>query len=115
MSGVESDVAWDPSHVVAEATYVWAAPHPAADVVAEMLEGTEVMVQQRLEEWAYAVDVDGWGGWVDARRLRVFPSRMLRAAASAKSARQAAWRRPVIAAVAAAAVVIGVTIRMSGG
>jgi SH3-like domain-containing protein len=47
----------------------WPAPDPAQTVAATLSPGLEVEVAERAGDWARVVAVNGWTGWVDARRL----------------------------------------------
>jgi SH3-like domain-containing protein len=47
----------------------WPAPDPARQIVATLNAGLEIAVAERAGDWARVVAVNGWTGWVDARRL----------------------------------------------
>jgi RsiW-degrading membrane proteinase PrsW (M82 family) len=62
--------AWAPTHVVpAGGLPAWAAPNPAVPPVVTLAAGLDVILAERAGDWARVVAVNGWTGWVDARRL----------------------------------------------
>ena len=62
--------AWAPTHAVPDGGLpAWAAPNPAVPPVVTLSAGLDVTVAERAGDWARVVAVNGWTGWVDARRL----------------------------------------------
>ncbi len=62
--------AWSPTHHVPDGGLpAWAAPNPAVPPVVTLSAGLDVVVAERAGDWARVVAVNGWTGWVDARRL----------------------------------------------
>ena len=62
--------AWAATHRVPDGGLpAWPAPDPAQTVAATLSPGLEVEVAERAGDWARVVAVNGWTGWVDARRL----------------------------------------------
>jgi RsiW-degrading membrane proteinase PrsW (M82 family) len=62
--------AWTPTHDVPDGgLQAWAAPNPAATPIATLAAGLDVAVAERAGDWARVTAVNGWTGWVDARRL----------------------------------------------
>jgi hypothetical protein len=47
----------------------WSAPDPALAPVVTLDARLELAVAERAGDWARVVAVNGWTGWVDARRL----------------------------------------------
>jgi len=62
--------AWTPTHRVPDGGLpAWSAPNPAVPPVVTLSAGLDVVVAERAGEWARVVAINGWTGWVDARRL----------------------------------------------
>lgn len=62
--------AWSSTHLVPQGgLQAWAAPNPALPSVVTLEAGLDVVVADRAGDWARVVAVNGWTGWVDARRL----------------------------------------------
>jgi hypothetical protein len=61
---------WTPTHRVPdEGMAAWAAADPSLPVSVTLAGRLEVVVAERADDWARVVAVNGWTGWVDARRL----------------------------------------------
>ncbi len=62
--------AWLPTHLVpAGGVAAWAMPDPSQPPIARLSPGLELVVESRLEVWAFVRAVNGWRGWVDGRLL----------------------------------------------
>lgn len=62
--------AWAPTHGVPDGGLpAWAVPNPAVPPIVTLSAGLDVVVAERAGDWARVVAVNGWAGWVDARRL----------------------------------------------
>jgi hypothetical protein len=62
--------AWTPTHLVPdEGMAAWAAPDPSLPPAVTLGGRLELVVAERAGDWARVVAVNGWTGWVDARRL----------------------------------------------
>ena len=63
-------MAWVPTHWVPDGGMaVWASPDSSARPILTVAERVELVVDQRLGDWASVRAENGWTGWVDARRL----------------------------------------------
>ncbi|MEI7745600.1 MAG: SH3 domain-containing protein, partial [Chloroflexota bacterium] len=61
---------WSPAaEVPAGGMAAWAAPDPTQQPVVNLSAGLDLEVAERRGDWARVVAVNGWTGWVDARRL----------------------------------------------
>jgi hypothetical protein len=47
----------------------WSAPNPALAPTTSLAAGLDLAIAERAGDWAKVVAVNGWTGWVDARRL----------------------------------------------
>jgi hypothetical protein len=62
--------AWSATHRVPDGGLpAWPEPDPSKPIIATLSAGLEVAVAERAADWARVVAVNGWTGWVDARRL----------------------------------------------
>lgn len=62
--------AWSPTHrVPAGGMRAWNDPDPAAQPASRLEARVELTVAERRGDWARVVGVNGWTGWVDARKL----------------------------------------------
>jgi hypothetical protein len=66
---------WRATHQVTAGMRVWTEPDPQLQPIAAFQEATEVRVEEERGAWARIVRADGWGGWVDGRRLEVLRDR----------------------------------------
>lgn len=63
-------LAWIPTHGVPEGGMpAWAAPDPSRAPIVTLAARLDLVVAERAGDWARVVAVNGWTGWVDARRL----------------------------------------------
>ena len=61
---------WSPTHRVPdEGMAAWAAPDPSLPPLVTLGGRLELVVAERAGDWARVVAVNGWTGWVDARRM----------------------------------------------
>jgi RsiW-degrading membrane proteinase PrsW (M82 family) len=62
--------AWTPSHRAPdEGLAAWAAPDPSQPPIVSLAGRLELVVVDRAGDWARVIAINGWTGWVDARRL----------------------------------------------
>ena len=62
--------AWTPTHRVPdEGMAAWIAPDPSLPPAVTLGGQLELVVAERAGDWARVAAVNGWTGWVDARRL----------------------------------------------
>ena len=67
---VPAQPAWAPTHLAApEGLPAWATPDPSRAPAANLAGGLELVISERAGDWARVTAVNGWTGWVDARRL----------------------------------------------
>ena len=66
--GDSRSTAWRVS-APAQGMDAWASPNPGGPVIAQVPGGLELILAERLDDWARVVAGTGWSGWVDARLL----------------------------------------------
>jgi SH3-like domain-containing protein len=81
-----AEPSWAPTHRVSPGMRVWPQPDPQAQPIAQFQEPTEIRVEEERGAWARISRSDGWGGWVDGRRLDALGA----AAAAAETSQQVA-------------------------
>jgi hypothetical protein len=61
---------WNPTHLTPPlGLHAWAQPNPALPPVVVVPGNVEVVVENRVGDWAMVRAANGWGGYVDARAL----------------------------------------------
>ena len=61
---------WAATHLApAEGLPAWAAPDPSQSPIVTLAGRLELVIAERAGDWARVVAINGWTGWVDARRL----------------------------------------------
>src|SRR5437016_11512771 len=105
---------WRPTHVAPTGGLsMWTVPDPSQAPVAELSEGTPVMVSQRQGAWAEVVCSNDFGAWVDGGRLVEVSVHVPAPPTAAPRSRQSLWI--ALGVVAVAVVVAAIVISSSGG
>jgi protease PrsW len=61
---------WAPTHLAPdEGLPAWATPDPSQAPIVSLAGRLELVIAERAGDWARVTAVNGWTGWVDARRL----------------------------------------------
>jgi RsiW-degrading membrane proteinase PrsW (M82 family) len=61
---------WTPTHLAPdEGLPAWATPDPSQAPIVSLAGRLELVIAERAGDWARVTAVNGWTGWVDARRL----------------------------------------------
>ncbi len=64
------NLTWLPTHRVPPGGMAaWPSPDPSLPPMVELSAGLDLVVERRAGAWAFVRAINGWRGWVDARRL----------------------------------------------